>query len=273
MQVSLVSACFLFLFLIGVVHAQEASPSRITLLFEGNKVFSQEELLAITDKCLAATARPETYVDYCLWKLKFFLQSKGYLQANVGEPRHKKIDSGLQIIVPIGEGALFRLGKVEVRGSKILSPAQLLQMLDLKSGHIADGSALDSWLHEKVRLKYASLGYIQFAYEIQPTFHQQPDHPEGIVDFGITIDEGEMFTIASITFAGNGTLEGSELLRDLPLGNGDVFNRELFEQGLKRINERNQFEPIDTDKDVEYKTDKKRPQLHLTINLKRKTIQ
>src|SRR5258705_7509249 len=138
MRINLLRACPLFLILSGLVTAQESSPAAVTLVFEGNSVFSQQELLSETSKCLGAdSASEDRFLDDCLRKLKFFLASKGYLQSSVGKPKKQNADQALHLIVPLDEGPLFKLGKIEIEGSTLFSSAQMLELLDLKPGDIA----------------------------------------------------------------------------------------------------------------------------------------
>jgi hypothetical protein len=51
---------------------------------------------------------------------------------------------------------------------------------------------------------------------------------------------------------------------------GEVFNKKLFDESLKRISQTGQFEVIDADKDVDYSWDQKSPRVDLTIRLKKK---
>lgn len=271
MRINFLRACPLFLILSGLVTAQESSPAAVTLVFEGNRVFSQEVLLSETSKCLAADAASgDRFLDYCLSRLKFFLTSKGYLQANVGEPKKQNADKALHFIVPINEGPLFKLGKIEIEGSTLFSSDQMLELLDLKPGDIANGDCIGVWAVEKLGRVYANLGYINYTPEVAPIFHVEPGAREGTVDLRVTVEEGAAFTVRSIKFEGNGNIPETDLLKEMFVLRGDIFNKQLFEESLKRIGQTGQFEPIDADKDVDYKWDNKKPLLDITIHLKRK---
>jgi hypothetical protein len=54
------------------------------------------------------------------------------------------------------------------------------------------------------------------------------------------------------------------------LRSGEVFNHELLDESLKRIDQTGQFETIDGEKDVDYRSVGKKPELDLTIHLKKK---
>jgi len=80
------------------------------------------------------------------------------------------------------------------------------------------------------------------------------------------------FTIRSIKFEGNGNVPEDDLRREMLVRIGEVFNKELFDESLKRIRQTGLFEAIDPDKDVDYTWDQKVPRLDLTIHLKRPTM-
>lgn len=267
---------FLFVFLAsGIAAGQSSSAKKWILRFIGNESFSEKELVGVTQKCLSSDPNwsekhnPQT-LDYCLARLKMFLASKGYLRASVGKPKEQETRNGVGLLVPIDEGALYRLGQVKITDSKLLTPTQILEMLTIKTGDVADGERLSVWLNENVKRAYEKFGYIQFGAELDADFHLEAGAREGIADFTVTIDEGHAFTVRAIKFEGNGDVSGDNLRRLLPVQVGEIFNKELFEEGLSSISRTGQFEAIDVDKDVEYTWDQKLAELDLTIHLKKK---
>ena len=266
----------LLLLLISSGHAegQQASAGKLTLVFEGNKVFSEQELLRITAPCLE-NSRPRARSDsealeYCLRKLKLSMGAKGYLQAVVGPSKEQETENWSRLVVPVNEGPRYRLGEVKIEGLTLFTSAQILEMLTLKTGDIADAEILMEWLNERVHKKYANFGYIQYTAEPESKFHLKDGAPEGVVDLVVIIDEGKEFRIRSIKFEGSGIGSEDDLRREMLLRVGEVFNRELFDESLKRISQTGQFEVIDVDRDVNYKWDQTNPLLDLTINLKKK---
>lgn len=224
-------------------------------------------------KCLAEGARPgDTYepgtVEYCLRKVKLFLNGKGYLRAGVGAPQEHKTEASSQLVVPIDEGALYRIGVIRIQGSEVFSPEQLLEMSSLKPGDIAASDALGEWLFERVRKAYANLGYIRYTAEPEPKFHPAPaGTSEGVVDLTVTIDEGKPFIVRSIKFVGNGSIPTGVLQRKMLVRDREVYSQERFTESLKRINRLELFEWIDADKDVDYRVDNETHQLDVTIRL------
>ena len=166
---------------------QVSLPSKVAIEFEGNRVFSAADLITVTQKCLATdpswkeTQNQQT-LDYCLGRLKFFFSSKGYLQVTISKNQKDEANNQSGIVILIDEGVLFRLGKVDARGSKIIPSAEILEMLEVKPGDIADGERLSAWLFERVKQAYDRLGYIQYDAELDPTFEVKTNSNEGVVN-------------------------------------------------------------------------------------------
>lgn len=264
---------FCCVFGISVNHAQEANAPKRVLDFEGNKIFSKAELLEVANKCLAANSKSQddnATLEYCLHKVRQTMLAKGYFQAQLGKPLQEQADNGFRTVISVKEGLLFRLGEVEIDGSRILAPSQIREMLELKGGDVANVESIAAWLYERVKKAYGNLGYIQYTAEVQPKFHHKDDASEGVVDLAVTIDEGSAFTIAAIKFVGNENVPREVLVREMTLRNGDVYSQDLFEDSLKRLSQNGQFETIDADKDVDWSVDKEAPRVNLTIHLKKR---
>jgi outer membrane protein assembly factor BamA len=264
----------LFFVVCGVVtvRSQEPASSRPVLDFEGNKIFSKQELLDVANKCLDQwTKSYETeQLDYCLHLVTNHLRAKGYLQARLDKTLYEQTESGSKAVVPVTEGALFRVGKIDIENSKVLAPVQILDMISLKPGDIADGEKLSMAMFERVKEAYGNLGYIQYTAEIVPEFHLKEKSEEGVADFLITIDEGPQFKVRSIKFAGGDNKTNDLLRRELMVRDGEVYNSGLFSQSIIRMNNTGLYDRIDIDRDVDYRTDVEAALLNLTIRLRKK---
>src|SRR5258705_1880451 len=100
------------------VGAQEAATSRPVLDVDGNKVFSNQELLDIANKCLdrvSESGQPfETaQLEYCLHRVATHMRAKGYLQARLGKTLYNEDENVSKATIPVEEGALFRVGEIK----------------------------------------------------------------------------------------------------------------------------------------------------------------
>jgi outer membrane protein assembly factor BamA len=257
------------------IGGQKANSQTVTISFEGTKAFASGQLVDVAKKCLEqysnsrGTAEPSK-IKTCVYKVRSFLGASGYIRATVSEPLLERTETGLKVTARIEEGVLYRLGEVKIDSATIFSPTRIREMLDVKTGDIANAESINEWVFDRLEKAYAELGYIQYTADVEPSFSVKPGAPEGTVDLTVTIDEGRAFSLRSIKFDCKCELSQDSLLGQMLLRSGDIFNRELFDESLKRINQSDQFEIIDKDKDVDFLWDRKNPQLDITVHLKRK---
>jgi len=242
--------------------------------FKGNRIFSSQELAARMGEFLqryenSRNGYDAEIFDVCLRLLANFVRSRGYLQAKLGEPKKEVTEGGLVVTVPVEEGALYRLGAIKIEGAENVTQEQVRAMMSLQRGDIANGEAIGKWLFEDLKKLYSEIGYIQYTAETEPDF-RAVDHAanEGVVDFKVTIEEGQQFRIRSIKFEGSNVTE-RELRNLLLIRAGDVFNQQLFEKSVNQLNDTNWFEKIDQDKDTEFRTDEEEALLDIIFRLKR----
>lgn len=249
--------------------------TRPILDIEGNKVFSKKELLDIANKQLdewtknGATYGPDQ-LDYCLHTMRQFMQSGGYLQAKVARAQIDETEEGSRVILSVDEGPLFRVSKIKIDEARLFSPEQIRDEIGFKSGDIVNGEALSQALYERLKTRYAKFGYIQYAADIEPTFHVNEKASDGVVDLTITIDEGDQFTVRSIKIIGVDSACTNLLRHELLIRNGDIYDDELFRESVKRLSSTALVEPIDADKDVDFsQPDQSVPVMDLIIHVKR----
>ncbi|CAN5694287.1 hypothetical protein BH24ACI2_BH24ACI2_09970 [soil metagenome] len=261
--------------LVGIAvsnHAQTPQ-QKIRVEFEGNKIFSSDTFLKKLNSCVAKHSDSEDKYDarlfnYCLQKdVRGFLQSQGYLNAKIDEPKVQA--NGQTLTVTVKEGMLYHLGNVNIQGAKVFTSEQLLEKLNLKTGDIADGQELFQWLFERVKKLYEDKGYVQSDFELEPTFKPDAEKAtEGIADLEIVVDEGLRFTIGKIEFIGNGQTSDRVLRSALLIKEDEIFNQQRLVESIEKLNGLGLFEQIDKDKDVELRTDNESPLLKINIRVK-----
>jgi outer membrane protein insertion porin family len=234
--------------------------------FEGNRVFTTDELSQIYKGCLTRFSSDgfngEIH-DYCGRVLESELRSRGYLQARA-QAENLISAQGVVRKLRVDEGVLYRVGQIKIDGNEALTSDQVRSRLDLREGEVANGEKLGKWLFEDLKNVYGDNGFIEYTAEIVPTFKN-----DGVVDFEVVIDEGHRFTLKSIEFDGYTAKTGNP--HDLfVLREGNVYNESLFRESIKRLNESGSFEWIDRDKDVDYLTDAEEHTLKLVVKVRSK---
>lgn len=251
--------------------------------FEGNQVFSDSELRGqmkfVKEAGLISRFRGNDILDIekltegDMQLVRQYMASKGYLQGRPGEPRVEDIgrrrtglpvlplpvvssvDDALRVTIPIIEGKLYRLGTIKIEGNSIYSEQVIRQVLGLKEGDIADGKRISKALYEDLKTLYGRQGFIQYSAELNPEFRDNPKNQnEGLADFTVAIDEGKQFSLRRLEFVGNTFTRDNVLRREFILNEGDVYNQSSFEYSIQRLNQLGYFDPIDKEKDADFRT-------------------
>src|SRR6266576_1136911 len=266
--------------------------------FEGSHVFKsgalRDHMKFVKEAGLITRFREQDILDrqkldYDLHNVDTYMKSKGYLQARHGEPRIEglgkrrtgfpilplpfisSIDDTLRITVPIIDGKLYRVGDVKIEGNSIFSENVIKAFIGLQKGQVANGELLSKGLFENLKKAYGTQGFIQYTADINPTFKDSPQKPdEGIADFVITIDEGKQFTLRRLEFTGNTFTRDNVLRREVLINEGDIYNQNYFEFSVTRLNQLGYFNPIDKDKDADFRTNEEEGLVDVTVKVSEK---
>ena len=266
--------------------------------FEGSKVFKssklRDQMKFVKEAGLISRFKDQDILDrqkleYDLHKVDNYMRSKGYLQARHGEPRIEglgprrtgfpilplpflsSVDDTLKITVPIIDGKLYRLGELKIEGNSIFSEQAIKAIIGLQKGEVANGEALSKALYENLKKYYGQQGFIQYTAEVTPTFKDNPQNPnEGVADFLVTIDEGKQFTLRRLEFTGNTFTRDNVLRREVLMNEGDIYNQGLFEYSITRLNQLGYFNPIDKEKDADYRTNDEEGLVDVTVKVSEK---
>ena len=265
----------------------------VEVQFEGNTVFSDGKLrgamkyvkeAGLISRFKGQDILDREKLDVDLRLVDNYMRSKGYLQARHGEPRVEgvgprrtgfflplpflsSVDEGLRVIIPITEGKIYRIGEMKIEGNSIYSEDQIRLVIGLNKGDVADGEKIGKALYENLKKVYGSQGFIEYTAEPNPTFKDNPQNPnEGIVDFVVTIEEGKQFTLRRLEFVGNTFTRDNVLRREVLINEGDIYNQSAWEYSVIKLNQSGYFEPIDKDKDADFRTNEE--EATVDINLK-----
>jgi len=266
----------------------------VDIQFEGNSVFGDGKLRSqmkyVKEAGLLSRIRGQDILDrekleFDLRRVDNYMRSKGYLQARHGEARVEgvgprrtgfpilplpflsSVDEGLRVTVPIVEGKLYRIGEMKIEGNSIFSELQIRSVIGLNKGDIANGEKIGKALFENLKKIYGGQGFIEYTAEPTPTFKDNPQNPEeGIVDFTITIEEGKQFSLRRLEFMGNTFTRDPVLRREVLLNEGDIYNQTAWEYSIVKLNQLGYFDPIDKDKDADFRTNEE--EATVDINLK-----
>jgi outer membrane protein insertion porin family len=207
-------------------------------------------------------------------------RDKGYYNAAVEEPKTQIRDEGglnmftfrpnkgkrIDILMPIEEGARYRLGSITFTGNKAAPNTRALRStFAVKDGDWFNATMMGKGL-ENLKKAYGQMGYINFGAIPKATF----DEAKKTVNLDIDIDEGKPFYVSRIEFQGNTITRDKVIRRELMLEEGQVYNSQLWEYSLLRLNQLEYFEALKVDQDSEAHQDAEAGTVDLLLKVKEK---
>ncbi|MCU1285073.1 MAG: surface antigen [Acidobacteriales bacterium] len=208
-------------------------------------------------------------------------QERGYFKALIGDPETKMRDTGglrlnpfggkksgkaVDITVPISEGDRYKLGSITFKNGKAVSNMKALRSLfPMKDGEIINVSNLRKGI-DNLRKAYGQLGYINFTGVPDMKINEE----KKIIDVEVDLDEGKSYSVRRIEFTGNTTTRDKVIRRELALEEGNVYNSQLWEFSLLRLNQLQYFEPLKPEQDSETKRNDAEGTVDLTLKVKEK---
>ncbi len=208
-------------------------------------------------------------------------RDKGYANAAVEEPKTQIRDEGglnwftfrplkgkrIDIQMPIEEGGRYRLGTITFTGNKAITNVKALRaQFAIKDGDWFNATAIGKGL-DNLKKAYGSLGYINFG--AMPKLNT--DEQKKTVSMNIDIDEGKQFFVSRIEFQGNTiTRDQASSAANCMLDEGSVYNSQLWEYSLLRLNQLEYFDPLKVDQDSEAHQDPDAGTVDLLLKVKEK---
>jgi outer membrane protein insertion porin family len=264
------------------------------ITFEGNKAIKSRELRSAMKNLkpvgiphsiflenLFARTYDSTKLSEDAERVRYYYQTKGYFKALVADPKTQIHDTSgvrwywpfksspgkaVDITLPVEEGQRYRLKEITFSGNKAVTNTPGLRALfKIKDGEIFDTEAVRKGL-EGLRKAYAALGYINFT----PVPNTEADDEKKLISLRIDVDEGKQFFVRRIEFQGNTTTRDKVIRRELTLEEGQVYNGNLWELSLLRLNQLQYFEVLKPDKDSEIKQNVQDSTVDITLKVREK---
>ena len=207
-------------------------------------------------------------------------RERGYFKVIPSEAQTKVRDAGglnpftlrpstgkrADILLPIEEGARYKLGGINFTGNKAITNNKALRaQFAQKDGEYFNATLFGKGI-EALRKAYGGLGYINFVGTPVPRF----DEAKKLIFLDIDIDEGKPFYVSRIEFTGNSITRDKVIRRELLLEEGQVYNSQLWDLSILRLNQLNYFEPLKADQDSESRQNVEDATVDLLLKLKEK---
>jgi outer membrane protein insertion porin family len=207
-------------------------------------------------------------------------RDRGYFKAETSEAQTQVRDSGglnpftlrpsngkrIDILMPVDEGERYRLGGIAFTGNKLLNNNKALRaQFALKDGEYFNATLFGKGL-EQLRKAYGGSGYINMVASPTPRF----DEAKKLLFWDIDIDEGKQFHVSRIEFTGNTITRDKVIRRELLIEEGQVYNAQLWDISIQRLNQLSYFEPLKAEQDSESRQNADDATVDLLLKLKEK---
>ena len=168
------------------------------------------------------------------------------------------------LTIPVEEGRLYKLNKANFQGVKFFrEPSVLLNLFGMHEGDVFSTDKLRKGI-ENLRKLYGQFGFFDFVPE--PSFDIIPNTDK--IDLTITADEGKQFFIRRIDFSGNTTTRDKVIRREILLDEGDLFNSQLWDYSILRLNQLGYFEMLKKEDAADIRRNPQTNTLDITLKVK-----
>jgi len=208
-------------------------PMRIcTLHFPGAQNVSEQKLIQAARVSMDreySRQSAQTFPKYGLYPL---YRELGHLRASFGMPVAKPVKSeeceGVDLTIPVNEGAVYSWAKAEWSGNQVLAAKDLDDALGMKAGEVANGKKFDKGLNE-INRAYGKYGRIQVRMNPTPEF----DDAARKVTYKIAVNEGPQYHMGTVEFKGFPADDAFILNKRWGLRSGDVYDQTYADQYLR----------------------------------------
>jgi outer membrane protein insertion porin family len=182
----------------------------------------------------------ETQLEQDVNAVKEYYQDHGYIDVEVKEVRRERARGKLTIVVVLVEGPIYRVGKIQITGTKAAPESKVRSLLKMKEGGIYSPKQIreDS---KKIADAYGSGGFVDL--QVTPTGIPAGD---GRIDVHYQIQEGGPSFVQRINIVGNTRTKDKVIRREVLIAPGDVLNSVRVETTKKRLDNLGYFEKVET---------------------------
>ena len=211
----------------------EGAPMKIcTLHFPGAQTVPEEKLIEATRSAVDPEYSRQSAKTFPKYSLYPIYRELGHLRATFGapiaKPETKPGCEGVDLTIPVNEGARYSWAKAEWAGNQVLSSKELDDALGMKAGEVANGKKFDTGLKE-VQKAYGKSGHIQTLMKPMPEF----DDAATNVTFKIAVNEGPQYRMGTVEFKGFSAEDAATLGKKWALKSGEVYDQTYVSQFLR----------------------------------------
>ena len=154
--------------------------------------------------------------------------------------KENHIGSAEDITLPVEEGKKYYLSKIDFTGVKLFHSTEFLsRYFGMQQKSVFSTAKLRDGIKNLTKL-YSTYGYIDYVGE--PQIDVVPN--SNTIDLTMNVDEGKQFFVRRIDFTGNTTTRDKVIRRELLIDEGDIYNSQLWDLSILRLNQLGYFEAL-----------------------------
>jgi len=142
----------------------------------------------------------------------------------------------VNIVQHVNEGRQYRVADISVSGNTVFPSEDLVKLIPLKTGDVFSEARVKAGL-SLIDATYGAKGYFYIS-----SNRLIDRHPDGTADLNVKVNEDKQYYLGRVEFSGNLTTRDFVLRREMPLGEGDLFDLNKFRLGLRRITQLGYFQ-------------------------------
>lgn len=172
--------------------------------------------------------------------LRTLYQNRGFADVDITDIQVQPLgNNGVELVVLINEGQIYRVNAVRLEGVNIVPADQLLPRLSMNSESLFTPKGMGDDL-KALRDFYGTQGYVDMLAmpEIIPV-------GPGVVDVVYRVDEGLQSYLNLVNIQGNTRTQDRVIRRELAVKPGDVFDSTLVDVSRKRLENLNYFSRVE----------------------------
>lgn len=231
-----------------VFEVTEGVKSKIDdVQFSGNTAVSRKDLLKVVKtkpkgvlNILSSTAGKLSgdQIEDDRKAITDLYASRGYLDAQAGQPVLARSGDKVDVSFPIVEGRQYKVGKVTYSGAKVFPLDELTRGMKLTAGSVYSPQALAAD-RKTLNDLYGAKGYLDLQVFASPS-----PAGAGLVNVEFRFDEGIQYYVDKVNIAGNTRTKDKVIRRELALAPGETFNTVRMDASRQRLENLKYFSQV-----------------------------
>ncbi|MBD0371549.1 MAG: hypothetical protein ICV60_11980 [Pyrinomonadaceae bacterium] len=205
-----------------------------SISFPGASGISESELVKNSRPLMSNDYSREFVTEFAKSNLIPLYQVKGHLRAKFLSPKavpqsSKDCKDGVAVTIPVEEGLVYSLGKVEWEGANALGGPELETSLGMKAGEVANGVKFADGL-KAVRAAYGKRGFLALRLNPSPDF----DDANRRVSYRIGVTEGPQYRMGTLVINGLSEADAERLKSRWQLQPGQIYDASYLKSFLAK---------------------------------------